>query len=123
MFEGDGLLGASGKARKAADTVGVAHKGLVGHIDIHRASACALVAMNAGGFISANANQTQDAKETAPCPPGTGVIAEGPFEEETDEKRCSQHTPCSGANRVATQQLAHVPRTLQPIEGNFERYQ
>ena len=123
MLEGDGLLGASGEARKTADTVGMAHERLIRHVDIHRAGTCALVAMNAGGFITANANQTQDAKEAAPCTPGAGIIAEGPFEEETDKKRCSEHTPCGSANRVATQQFAHVPRTLQPIEGNFERYQ
>ena len=103
MLEGDGLLGASRKARKAADAVGVAHKGLVGHIDIHRACGRALITMDAGILIPANTNDTQHTQKATPCTTRASIVTEGTINKETQDQDDAHHTQRGDSNHFTTQ--------------------
>ena len=91
MLEGDGLFGTGGKTGKAADTVGMAHEGLVGDIDIHWANLGAKVAVNTGGIIAADANEAQHTQKAAARTAHAGIVAEGALEEETHKEKGDQH--------------------------------
>ena len=87
MLERNCLLRASRETGEAADTVGVAHEGLGGDIDIHWANLGAKVAVNTGGIIAADANEAQNTQEAAARTAHAGIVAEGALEEETHKEK------------------------------------
>ena len=97
----EAVLGACGKAAHATNTVGVAHKAGISHIDVHGASLVAQFAVAAVGGITANTNDAQHTPQTSSCATGAEVVAERAVEEQTNDDEAEQDDESRGLKHVA----------------------
>ena len=81
------MFGTGGETGEAADAVGVAHEGLVRHIDIHRTCGRALITMDAGILIAADTDEAQNTQEAAARTTHADIVAEGALEEEAHKEK------------------------------------
>ena len=118
MLEGYAALRTSRKTRHAADTIRVANKIRISHINVHRTRLAAKLAVNTSRRVAANTDNAYHAPQASSGATSANIVAERAVEEHPEKHKDDKHHKSSNAKLLPSHELTEVLGALQHAECN-----
>ena len=123
MLEGYAALRTSRKTRHAADTIRVANKIRISHINVHRTRLAAKLAVNTSRRVAANTDNAYHAPQASSGATSADIVAERAVEEHTEKHKDDKHDQSCNTKLISPHEFAEVLGTLQYAECNAQGQQ
>ena len=123
MLEGYAALRTSRKTRHAADTIRVANKIRISHINVHRTRLAAKLAVNTSRRVAANTDNAYHAPQASSGATSADIVAERAVEEHTEKHKDDKHDQSCNTKLISPHEFAEVFGALQYAECNAQGQQ